>query len=180
MVLLNPNENYSLCIPTSRNEILLENLKALGDNVNIGDDRCLIALICAIPIKDLPYLGDKKINGKTVGVTPVFVKAGNTNYELIKNMNCGDTIVITRTALELGTHINIKGNDITNSKIASIIEHNDKLRLSIIRGTFFEEQGISRNSLAFTIDFKIINNVDIAAYYNDTVNNYPFRQTNDK
>ena len=153
-------------LPTSISELTNEYLLNVTKEINISEDRTLIALVSVSTLDTLAFDStSKKRNGATVAVIPIFVKSGNTDSDFIKSIKVGDKLVLSRTAIELGDHIRVTNNKITCSNIMEYINEDDDLRKSLITKSFFVNNNIIGNPRVYMVDFKLVGNCDIHGAY---------------
>lgn len=151
--------NYKLNLPTSINEITKEYLTEVTKGVMIADEYSLIAIISKVS----PFAVSTAKTNTVANVTPLFVKAGNTNNDFIQNLNCKDIVVITGSDISLGIHINIKENDLSLSKIQSYLESNISMIITDFKNSN-KEKNIKLYQMKtdyYFVSFKLIPNCNI-------------------
>ena len=186
MIKFTVKNQIEVALPTSIEELTNDYLFNVTKEINISEDRTLIALVSVSTLDVLAFDStSKKKNGSTVAVIPIFVKTGDTDSEFINNIKCGDKLVLSRTAIELGDHVRVTNNMITCANIMQYINIDDNLRKSLITKTFFADNNIIGNPKVYMVDFKLVGNCDIHGAYiepedfkNPFVNNILNSQSN--
>ena len=99
-------KNYGIRIPSSIGEITPEVLNTLVKGVKLPKHYCIVALCFDTKLFDfMTSINAKKPS--TVAVSPLLAAISDEDSELI-NANIGDKLILNRTAIELGTQVNIK------------------------------------------------------------------------
>lgn len=99
-------KNYGIRIPSSIGEITPEVLNTLVKGVKLPKHYCIVALCFDTKLFDfMTFINAKKPS--TVAVSPLLAAISDEDSELI-NANIGDKLILNRTAIELGTQVNIK------------------------------------------------------------------------
>lgn len=179
-------KDYSLLIPTSVKEITPEHYEAMLNSLILQDHYCVIALVHKIKLFSLASVVNAK-NPPTVEVVPIIAKVCTHNEDIKERLKIGYRAVINRSSLEMGTHYNSAGNDITLTAVNSFIDDDKELRNDIITGDYFKEEGKaiidSKNASpkCCFVEFKIvpINNV-IGAYEIGGNKLHPFVEKNNE
>lgn len=166
MIKFTVNNQVEVKLPTSFKELTNDYLLNVSKELNITEDRSLIALVSISTLDALAFDStSKKKNGATVAVVPIFVKTGKTDSEVINNTKCGDKVVLSRTAIELGDHVHLTNNKITCNDIMNFINVDDNLRKALITKSFFKDNNIIGNPKVYMVDFKLVGNCDIHGAY---------------
>lgn len=179
-------KDYSLLIPTSVKEITPEHYEVMLNSLILQDHYCVIALVHKIKLFSLASVVNAK-NPPTVEVIPIIAKVCTPNEDIKERLKIGYRAVINRSSLEMGTHYNSAGNDITLTAVNSFIDDDKELRNDIITGDYFKEEGKaiidSKNASpkCCFVEFKIvpINNV-IGAYEIGGNKLHPFVEKNNE
>lgn len=117
-------KNYGIKIPSSINEITPEILTTLVEGVKFPKHYCIVALCFDTKLFDfMTSINAKKPS--TVAVSPILAAIDDEDAKLI-NANVGDKLIINRTAIEVGTQLNIKTMAAYNN-IASYINSDPDL-----------------------------------------------------
>ena len=174
-------KNYGINFPTSVSEITPDVLKAITESVKLPKHYCIVAL--AFETKVFDFCAAMNSNKNTnVAVTPVLAKISDEDSKDV-NALIGDKIIMERSCLERGVHLNLK------TSISSIAARNyfnsdpDLAKAIIMKNT----EGIiidpnlnkslqsSNSPKIIVLEFKICPVNDIAAAIPDTTNHYdPF------
>lgn len=97
---------YGINFPTSIDEITPEILATLSEGVKLPKHYCIIALAFDTKVFDFCTAMNNNKN-TSVAVTPILCKIDKEDIESV-NAKVGDKIIIDRSSLERGVHINIK------------------------------------------------------------------------
>ena len=89
-------------LPTKLSEITPEYLNEVTSNVVVADNYSLIGILYRESLASVMLANNRKQKNITTAVVPVFVKAGTTDTEYIKNMSCGDKIIIAPSDIAIG------------------------------------------------------------------------------
>lgn len=174
-------KNYGINFPTSVSEITPDVLKTITENVKLPKHYCIVAL--AFETKVFDFCAAISSNKNTnVGVTPILAKISDEDSKDV-NALVGDKIIMERSCLERGVHLNLK------TSISSIAARNyfnsdpDLAKAILMKNT----EGIiidhnlnkslqsSNSPKIIVLEFKICPVNDIAAAIPDTPNPYdPF------
>lgn len=122
--------NYGICLPNHVNEITKGHLIDITKNVNLSEHYCIIALCFSTTIFNFCSAINTK-NSANISVLPLIAKISDKDSELI-NANVGDKVIIDRSSLERGIHINI------NTAISS----------NFVRKYFYDSPELLKNALA--------------------------------
>ena len=104
-------------LPTKLSEITPEYLNEVTSNVVVADNYSLIGILYRESLASVILANNRKQKNITTAVVPVFVKAGTTDTEYIKNMSCGDKIIIAPSDIAIGHHVSCPKNMITINNI---------------------------------------------------------------
>lgn len=105
--------SYGINFPTSIKELTPEVLNVITDGVRLPKHYCIIAL--AFDTKIFEFCTAMNSNRNTnVAVTPILAKISQEDSEEI-NASVGDKIIIDRSSLERGIHLNLKTAISSNS-----------------------------------------------------------------
>ena len=143
------NVNYlgreaTLHLPTTASEVKAEILNTISNHINLVKDYALIALVFKErPINLISAVKQNK-NANVSGIA-IMIKA-NTDDDVVKEINLGETLVITASDIAMGHHVNVPGNHLTPGFIISLLEENDDLNkkfMKVMIPTYF-------------VDFKVV------------------------
>lgn len=97
---------YGINFPTSINELTPDVLKTITEGVKLPKHYCIIAL--AFDTKIFEFCAAMNSSRNTnVAVTPILAKISQEDSENV-NASIGDKIIIDRSSLERGVHLNLK------------------------------------------------------------------------
>lgn len=154
----------TIVLPTSLDEISDEYLLALANNIKIADDYSLVGIVYHETLNRIvmSYKTGKK-NIKT-GVIPIFIKAGKTDVDFIKEAKLKEKLVISSAQLELSYHVNLPGNILNIDRIMSKIVEDLPM-------TEYQKliQDVDPTHVYF-VEFKLVPDVDIIALHKNNVN----------
>ena len=169
MLKFEANGKYGIVLmnlPTKLSEITPEYLNDVTSNLVIADNYSLIGILYRESLASVILANNRKQKNITTSVIPIFVKAGATNTEYIKNMSCGDKIVIASSDIAMGHHVVCPKNKIT---INNILDYCDGDKEAY-------QRAISISKPCYYLEFKIVPNCNIHGNYiedNDSYEN-PF------
>ena len=153
--------SYVINLPQSLEEIGTEYLSKCTDFINPAPNYAVIAVVYE-DLLSLVLTGAKKKTPVNIAVSPVFVKAGDSDSEFIKSINLGDRVVVSGSDLSIGHHINSPYNKITPSTI-SVICDGDK--------DIYRESMTMQEPVCF-VEFKLVPISAIHAKLDNTTKNY--------
>lgn len=180
MITFTVNDEIKVNLPTSIKDIDVKFLSDLSNEVSVAENYVLIGLIQGLPIRELPFLRQKSKKGFATTVLPVFIKAGKTDNELIKSCDVKDKLIISKTNIEIAEHIRLANNILTLDTLTKYIEIDDALRHSIVNIEFFKNNNISKDTMCYAIEFKLVPVSDIHGKYCSIEMNNPFVNTINK
>lgn len=169
MLKFEANGKYGIVLmnlPTKLSEITPEYLNDVTSNLVIADNYSLIGILYRESLASVILANNRKQKNITTSVIPVFVKAGTTTTDYIKNMSCGDKIVIASSDIAMGHHVVCPKNKIT---INNILDYCDGDKEAY-------QRAISISIPCYYLEFKIVPNCNIHGNYiedNDSYEN-PF------
>lgn len=144
-------------LPTRLDEITPEYLNNVTKEVEIANNYSLIALCHKEKLSAFVLAGRGKKEQMSTAVVPLFIKRGNVDDQnKVLLMNCGDTILITPTAISMGLHCNIPKNDLNMGKFMAILKDD----------TYGYQKAAYITDEVYFLEFKIVPNCDILGYYN--------------
>lgn len=157
-------------LPTKLSEITPKYLNEVTSNVVIADNYSLIGILYRESLASVVIANNRKQKNITTAIVPIFVKAGATDTEYIKNISCGDKIVIAPSDIAMGHHVTCPKNMIT---INNILDYFDGDKEAYHRA-------INISQPCYYLEFKIVPNCNIHGNYiedNDSYEN-PFIKFN--
>ena len=116
------NGNILMNLPTKLSEITSEYLSSVTSDVVIADNYSLIGILYKESLASVILANNRKQKNITTAIVPIFVKAGATDTEYIKNIACGDKIVIAPSDIAMGHHVTCPKNRITINNIKNEIK----------------------------------------------------------
>lgn len=152
---------FEVNLPESLEEISKEYLAKCTDFVHPAPNYVLVAIVYKDHLA-LVLNAAKKKQSPNINIVPVFVKAGNTDSEFIKNLTIGDKIVVAGSDLSIGHHINSPYNKITPSNIVNICEGDKETYAKAL---------VMQNPVCF-IEFKLVPANAIHGHLEDVKNSY--------
>lgn len=163
--------SYVINLPQSLKEIGTEYLSDCTKFINPAPNYAVVAVVYE-DLLSLVLTSAKKKTPVNIAVTPVFVKAGDSDSEFIKSINLGDRVVVSASDLSIGHHISSPYNKITPSTI-SVICDGDK--------DIYRESMTMQEPVCF-VEFKLVPISTIHAKLDDTIKDYvnPFISRDDR
>ena len=149
-------------LPTKLSEITPEYLNEVTSNVVVADNYSLIGILYRESLASVMLANNRKQKNITTAVVPVFVKAGTTDTEYIKNMSCGDKIIIAPSDIAIGHHISCPKNMIT---INNILEYCNGDKEAY-------KNAICVSQPCYYLEFKIVPNCNIHGNYKEESGSY--------
>ena len=164
------NGSILMNLPTKLSEITPEYLNEVTSNVKVADNYSLIGILYRESLASVILANTRKQKNITTSIVPVFVKSGATDTEYIKNISCGDKIIIAPSDIALGHHVTCSKNQITISNILAYCEEDKEAYQKAIK--------ISQN--CYYLEFKIVPNCNIHGNYIEESDSYknPFIEVN--
>lgn len=98
-------KSYGINFPTSKEEITPEVLNTITDGIKLPPHYCIIALCFQTKVFDFVAVIKSQRNND-VAVTPVLAKIHDEDSNVI-NAKVGDRVIINRSSLERGNHLNL-------------------------------------------------------------------------
>lgn len=184
------SKNYGINLPTDLKEITPEILTEITNGIKIPKYHAIVALCFQVKLSDVAInvSGNKET---TVSVIPMLAKISDEDATLI-NTTIGDKIVVDRSSLERGTHINIAIMAASNN-VKHFIREDETLRNNLLKGgngtiesleVFDINQNkkrkddivLSKSPQVYILEFKIIPVNDIKASIPvDSITTDPFK-----
>lgn len=153
-------KEYVYTFPNSIDEIDENYISKITEHIAIADNYSLIALVRRQSLKALimAYKGKKK--SFETGVTPIFVKCGNTDNKFIKNIEVKTKLNIDKSGIELGSHV-VTPTVLNIDKFCSMLD-------AYVDANLYNEiiTNDEYNKLVCFLEFKLVPNCDIKAAYN--------------
>lgn len=141
--------------PTSIDEISSEYLEEITKPISVANHYCLIGLVCSNKLSNLILSARSDKQNAKLHVTPIFIKAGETDIEFIKKAKLKQRVLAVTTQIALGVHVNPPYHKLTIDHFTnSVINTSDKDIYSN------ELQNPDQSKCCF-IEFKIVPATDI-------------------
>lgn len=152
---------FNLNLPESLEEISNEYLKDCTDFIHPAPNYSLIAVVYKDSLS-LVLSAAKKNQAANVSVIPVFVKAGETDSEFIKEFKIGDRCVIAGSDLSIANHINSPYNKITPNNVIKLCDGDKEMYAKAL---------VLQTPVCF-VEFKLVPNSAIHAMLDKTANSF--------
>lgn len=149
--LKNEKRNYVVNVPTKFSEVDFNELLKVVKNVNVSEHYAIIALSQSFTPFALATLGTKQNKDMAVPVTSNFVLANDPNNKL--NAKPGDKVIISRSDLEMSTHLPIRFG-LSTATIADILEDDTKT-VTMLRQGPVDENGNPVKEI-IVVEFKLV------------------------
>lgn len=156
--------NYGINFPTSIYEITADDLKHITHNVKLPKHYCIVALAFTTKLFDFCTAINSNRN-TDVSVTPILAKIHDEDVDVV-NANVGDKLIVDRSSLERGVHINLK-TVISSSVARSYLNSDQELIKNIItknnKANINKELVSDKSPNIVVLEFKILPVTDISA-----------------
>lgn len=156
--------NYGINFPTSIYEITSDDLKHITSNVKLPKHYCIVAL--AFTTKLFDFCTAINSNRSTdVSVTPILAKISEDDVHVV-NANVGDKLIVNRSSLERGVHINLK--TVISSNVARNYFNSDQELIKNIvtknsKANINKDLVSDKSPNIVVLEFKILPVTDISA-----------------
>lgn len=124
-----PGASFDIALPTSTRELTPSIFNAITSDVKLPKNYCIVALCCKTRLFDIAA-SIKSNRDATVPVIPIMAKISKEDSERI-NTAVGDKIIINRSSLERGNHINLV-TVATINNVQNYISENKEFLKSIL------------------------------------------------
>lgn len=151
LTLKDAKRNREIYVPTRFSEIDFENVMKVLDNVTIAEHYAIIALCQSFTPFNLAVVGTNKSKDMVVPVSANFIKSNDPNKKL--PANCGDKLIISRTDLELSTHLPITFG-LSTSTLSETIADNPEIKKQLMEGIVDQKGNPVKEIVA--IEFKVV------------------------
>ena len=149
--LRNEKRNYEVKYPTKFSEVNFEGLVKAVNNVYVAEHYAIIALCQSFTPFALATLGTKQNKDMAVPVSANFIRANDPNNKLVGNP--GDKVIISRSDLELSTHLPIRFG--LSTAIISDILQDDTKSVTMLRQNPVDENGNLVKEI-IVVEFKLV------------------------
>lgn len=169
----NKKRNYVINVPTNFKEVNFDELLNVVRNVKVSEHYAMIALCQSFTPFNIALLGTK---GKDINI-PVsanFIKANDPGNKI--DAKAGDKIIISRSDLELSTHISVTFG-LSTSVIGSTIADNPSVA-TMLRTEPVDKNGNPVKEL-IAIEFKLVPLTAIKAVVDRNIGTTDIYKTND-
>jgi hypothetical protein len=112
---------FEITLPEELSEISNEYLAECTKFVHPAKDYALVGVVSKENLNVI-LTAARKNQSVNVPIIPIFIKAGDTDCELVKNLKIGTRVVVAGSDLSIGNHINSPYNHITTTNIVRICE----------------------------------------------------------
>lgn len=148
---------YGINFPTSVDEITPEILNEITKRVSLPNNYCIVMLAYKTRLFDfVASMNSKK--DISLSVVPVMAKISDEDGELI-NSHVGDRIIIERSCLERGVHVQLP-TMISTANVRNYFSSDPNLSKAIIRGEYSSD---IKDANIIIVEFKIVPINDISA-----------------
>lgn len=152
-------QSYGVNLPTEISEITPDILDELTKDVIVPEYYCIVGLCFKTKLFDLCTMLKQSKNTE-VSVTSIIAKISNKDRERL-NAEVGDKIIIERSSLERGTHININ-TAINSINIRRYLNEDSELVKDIISSN-------DKTNNVIIMEFKIVPINEIRAIINNNL-----------
>lgn len=154
-----------LHLPNSVGEISPDWLKEVSQDVEVAQHYSLIALVYREKLSSIILARTNKKKDVAAPVTPVFIKAGETDSSYVSKIASGDRIIIANSQLALGHHVVLANNELSFERVMRVIDLDTK-------NTYQRSLEQFNNAYVCFVEFKIVPNSDIVGNYSYKHNHY--------
>lgn len=159
---------YSLRLPTNLGEIKASDLIDITSNIKLPNNYCIVAMACNVKLFDFAAA----INGKTntsMSVTPIMAKISDDDAKEI-NSNIGDIIIIDKSSLERGVHININCG-ISSNVVRNYIKSDQNMIKDILKNRYdsYVIDSDDDHDNMIVLEFKICPITDVSASIDNNI-----------
>ena len=147
--------------PTKLEELSEDYLLNVTEGVIVAPNYSLVGLVYHEKLSTLFLTCRNKKKNTSIGVIPIFIKAGESEKSIVDNAKVGQKLLIANTQLQLGYQCAAPNNKLTIDYFAHVIDNSTDKNLY---ETIVKDQD---NSEILFVEFKIVPNCDIIALYNN-------------
>ena len=148
---------YGIKFPTSIEEITGDVLKEITTGIKLPKHYCIVALCFKTKLFD--FVNTISYSKETnLSVTPLLANVAE-DCESEINADCGDKLIIDRSSLERGIHLNLPIS-ISSNNAANYFKQDSTLVKDIQEGKFNKD---SYSPKIYVLEFKIVPIVDVKA-----------------
>lgn len=155
LTLHNPNVSDVILLPTKVSDIKKHDLEMITANIKLPKYYCIIALCFKTKLFDLAFINGKSKNSM-LQVTPIMCKI-NEDDAKEKNINVCDRVIIDRTSIERGVHVNIP-TVVSSNAVINYIDSDQEFKKKL---TSDAEYALLRSQNVIVMEFKIVPVTDV-------------------
>lgn len=150
ITLKNPNVSDVILLPTRISDIKQNDLELLTTNIKLPKYYCIIALCFKTKLFDLAFITGKSKNS-LLKVTPIMCKISEEDSKE-RNINICDRVIIDRSSIERGVHINIP-TAVSSNAVINYIDSDQEFKKKL---TTDAEYAKLRSQQVIVMEFKIV------------------------
>lgn len=160
MITLTNKKGVIITAPTRIQEIGVKELTDMYRGINLPDNYCIIALLQKVKLSQISLMTAAKAQETKVYTIPIIGKLPNThNYSGI--INVSDKVIITRSALEMSTHLTTD-SCLTLNNIFNFINSDNDLKANCYQHKVLDDTG-NDDVWIYVVESKIVPMNDIRA-----------------
>lgn len=154
------SSEFLMNLPTKLSEITSDYLLSVTEDITIAPYHAVVATIYRCKLPEV-ISTSKKSRAMAIAIVPVYVKSNlpleteAPTFNLIKNIKCGDKIIIAGTDLERGYQLSTPKNFITIDNVVKIYNHDKE----------FAKGLMADQNYYYFVDFKLVPINDIKGFY---------------
>lgn len=150
-------------LPTSIKEIPTDYFENVTKSIIPAENYSLIAIIYHESLASIILAQKQNRKDASIGVTPIFVKSGNTTDKFITNISVGDKLIIASSDLTLSHHVVSSANKLSL----------DKFIVDIKKDNFIAQRYNNNYGLeeCYFVEFKLVPNCSIHGSYSSIIKN---------
>lgn len=155
------NRNYAVSFPESLSEIKPEDFISTLNDINLPKYHCIVAMCTEIKLFDLATAISGNAKDTITQVIPLIGKINDCDNEMLK-VDVGERIIIDRSSLERGVHLNTRLS-IGSVNAMKYINSDADLKKDILSGKFNnstsnlnKQLAIGSSPVIILVEFKIV------------------------
>ena len=153
-------KSYGINFPTSVSELTPDVLNIITEQVKLPKHYCIVALCFKTALFDFVVAMNSK-KEHSVGIVPLLAKI-NEEDKIDTNANVSDRVILSRSALEMATHISLPVL-ISTDNARNYFASDNELTKSIINKTNPIFSNMTKKDNIIVVEFKILPVSDIKA-----------------
>lgn len=154
-VLTKDGKEFTFNFPNSIKEIPDEYLTDITSCIEVADNYSLVGLCYTPVLSDMILTARTKNKSAKIKVTPIFIKAGNTDCQFIKNAKLKQRILTTQSQISIGVHVAIPNHKLTIDYFSNVISNCAEKEI------YTKEIATGDRRECVFIEFKLLPNADI-------------------